>query len=185
MKNRVKEFRLMRGWTVDMLAEKSGLSKSQISRIENAKRGWSVESLGLIADALGVTVAQLLATSDAWIKAPIFGTVGDCGTVQGATLDEPELIDVPAAYGEVLALRVESDSLYPRYLRGEHILVRAAFVDPKAALGKECLVFLTGGRALLRTVTAGSKSRLYTLTSHNHPPRIDVPLASCRVVLRF
>jgi transcriptional regulator with XRE-family HTH domain len=185
MKNRGREFRKMRGWTVDTLAEKTGLSKSQISRIENEKRGWSVESLNVIADAMGVSVAELLSTSDAWIKAPIFGTVGDCGTVAAMTLDTPEEIDVPAAYGDVLALRVESDSLYPRYLRGEHVLCRAAVVDPKQATGKECLVFLTGGRALLRVVNLGTKPRLYTLTSHNHPPRVDVAIATCRIVLRF
>lgn len=170
---------------MEELAEHAGLSKSQISRIETDERDPSVESLKAVADALGVSIAQLLETSDAWQQAPIFGTIGEGGMLQACEHAEVQYLTVPAAYGELLVLRVGSDSLYPRYNKGEHVLCAKDTVDPKGVLGRECLVHLANGRAMLRMVHAGSKPNTYNLTSHNQPPLNDVAVVSCRPVVRF
>jgi transcriptional regulator with XRE-family HTH domain len=64
MRNRVQEVRLQRGWTLEELAEKAGLSTSQVSKVENGKRGWSVTSLESLAKALGVDVSELFHAAD-------------------------------------------------------------------------------------------------------------------------
>jgi transcriptional regulator with XRE-family HTH domain len=53
---RVREFRLRRGWTVGRLAEECGLSKSMLSKIENAQSSPSLGTLARLSEALAVPV---------------------------------------------------------------------------------------------------------------------------------
>jgi transcriptional regulator with XRE-family HTH domain len=186
MRTRVKEFRESRGWTVAELATRSGLSESQVNRIENDKREPSMESLQALASAFGCEVVDLLATTDAWQHVPMFGIIGDGGCVRPYENDDgPQTVKAPAAHGELLALLVESDSLYPRYLRGEIVLIpKTELADCADAVGKECLVYLPNGKAMLRFVQAGTKPNHFTLVAHNRPPMTDVSLVTCRPVLR-
>jgi transcriptional regulator with XRE-family HTH domain len=56
----VRALRLARGWSLDELAGRSGVSKGMVVQIENARTNPSVGTLCRIADAYGVTVARLL-----------------------------------------------------------------------------------------------------------------------------
>jgi transcriptional regulator with XRE-family HTH domain len=53
---RVREFRLRHGWTVGRLAEVCGLSKSMLSKIENAQTSPSLATLARLSEALAVPV---------------------------------------------------------------------------------------------------------------------------------
>ncbi len=53
---RVREFRLRHGWTVGRLAEECGLSKSMLSKIENAQSSPSLATLARLSEALAVPV---------------------------------------------------------------------------------------------------------------------------------
>jgi len=53
---RVREFRLKRGWTVGGFAEICGLSKSMLSKIENAQASPSLATLARLSEALAVPV---------------------------------------------------------------------------------------------------------------------------------
>ncbi|MDQ3576414.1 MAG: XRE family transcriptional regulator [Actinomycetota bacterium] len=53
---RVREFRHGHGWTVGMLARKSGLSKGMLSKIENAQSSPSLATLARLSTALSVPV---------------------------------------------------------------------------------------------------------------------------------
>jgi transcriptional regulator with XRE-family HTH domain len=53
---RVREFRLRHGWTVGRLAELCGLSKSMLSKIENAQTSPSLATLARLSEALSVPV---------------------------------------------------------------------------------------------------------------------------------
>ncbi len=171
---------------MDQLAEKSGVSKSQISRIEGELRGWSIDSLTKIAEAFGISPTDLLILSDAWFDAPILGVLIDGGYFTAAPNGSvQETVKAPAALGDILALRVETDSLNPRYSRGEHVLIQKEPADLKAVLGRECLAFLANGHAVLRFVIKGSRPRLYTLTAHNLPPMRDMTILTCRPVVRL
>jgi len=189
MKNRVKEIRKRKGLSLEKLAELTGLSRGQLSRIENEKRGWSVDSLGAIAQALGVTVKDLLDTTGAWQDVPIFGLIEDGGRFQPCG-DAPSKakkaakVKAPAAYGDMIALRVISDSLYPRYHRGDTIFCTKEPVDLADCVGKECLVWLDNGEAYIRFVQLGTKPRHYSLMAHNQPPLTDVAILSARPIIR-
>ena len=58
--NAIKVFRNHRGLTQAALAELTGLSKVYISQIETGNRGGSTETLKTIADALNVTLDELV-----------------------------------------------------------------------------------------------------------------------------
>ena len=58
---RLKELRRSKGWTQDKLAETSGVAVRTIQRLE-AGEDASLDTLGLLADALGVPVAELFTT---------------------------------------------------------------------------------------------------------------------------
>lgn len=48
-----------KGWTQEMLAHKSGISRSRISDIERGKEAFKIDSLMLIAKALGIDYRML------------------------------------------------------------------------------------------------------------------------------
>lgn len=64
MKNRIREHRKARGWTIEHLADVVGTSKGHISGIETGKRDASIAMLRTIATALGITEVDLFAPED-------------------------------------------------------------------------------------------------------------------------
>ena len=56
---KIKELRLKQNLTVAQLADKSGLSKGFISRLENFRINASIKALNRVASALGVQLAEL------------------------------------------------------------------------------------------------------------------------------
>lgn len=61
--NRIREYRKERGFSQEILAEKSGVSTNTISRIEGGQMAMSVEILQKIVKALGVDANTLLGVS--------------------------------------------------------------------------------------------------------------------------
>ena len=57
--NLLKQRRL-KGWTQEQLAERSGVSRSRISKMENGKENFNIESLLLIAQSLEIDFIELL-----------------------------------------------------------------------------------------------------------------------------
>jgi transcriptional regulator with XRE-family HTH domain len=60
MKYRIREHRKRHGWTLDHLAELSGLSKGYLSLLEGGKRDPSAESLRSLAAAFSVDVTEMI-----------------------------------------------------------------------------------------------------------------------------
>lgn len=61
---RIKAAREMCGMTQTQLAEKSGVSRATICGLENGnERVTTTKTLGKLADALGVTVDELISTA--------------------------------------------------------------------------------------------------------------------------
>lgn len=60
MKNKLKEFREMKGVSQEELAEKSGISRTTISELETEKKEVTTNiTLEKIAEALGVKVSDI------------------------------------------------------------------------------------------------------------------------------
>lgn len=181
---RLKEIRKTAGLTMQQLSKLSGVSQSQISRIETGATGWSMDSLVAIAGALQVPVVELLDATGAWAEVQVFGHVGANGHVAPlGNANEGETIKVPAAFGLVLAVRVLGDHLWPRYGDGDLILCTHISRDALSCVGREALVTVDPGVSMLRTVQAGADRKHFVLTSHNGPPIHDAKILSCRPVV--
>ena len=57
--NLLKQRRL-KGWTQEQLSERSGVSRSRISKMENGKENFNIESLFVIAQSLEIDFIELL-----------------------------------------------------------------------------------------------------------------------------
>ena len=184
--NRIKELRKQKGMTVETLAERAGYSTGHVNNIENHKKGFTPRSLKKIAAALGVRPSELLDTSNAWQEVPVLGYIGEKGIFRPSAVEdthEPPLVKVPLALGEVIALQVQGNALYPRYDEGATIICARAPTPPEEGVGHECYVVLANGISQIRHLDQGSGEDLYNLTFHNQPPVLNVALMNCRPVL--
>ena len=59
----VREARLERGWTLDQLASRSGVSKGMVVQIEQARTNPSIGTLSKIGEAIGVSLSDLVDTA--------------------------------------------------------------------------------------------------------------------------
>jgi len=57
---RIRQIRINRGWTQENLAAKAGMDFTSIGAAERGVRNLSLKSLARVADALGVTMAELV-----------------------------------------------------------------------------------------------------------------------------
>jgi transcriptional regulator with XRE-family HTH domain len=74
--NRLHAMRESRGWTLEELAERTGLSKAYLSRLEGGDRQPSIAALLTVANAFGVSIAALFEQPD---------DSADCIIVRGDT----------------------------------------------------------------------------------------------------
>jgi transcriptional regulator with XRE-family HTH domain len=61
---RIREFRKKRGLTLEQLAERSQLTQSVLSKVENSRVTPSLAALSRIAEALGVSLSELVSGID-------------------------------------------------------------------------------------------------------------------------
>lgn len=61
---RIRSLRKARGWSLDSLAERAGISPSQLSRIETGHRRLSLDQLTAIAESLGKSLDELVESPD-------------------------------------------------------------------------------------------------------------------------
>jgi transcriptional regulator with XRE-family HTH domain len=64
VRQRIRSLRLARGWTLDSLAARCGISPSTLSRIETGQRRIALDQLVPLARALGTTLDQLVEPPD-------------------------------------------------------------------------------------------------------------------------
>jgi transcriptional regulator with XRE-family HTH domain len=98
----VRALRQARGWSLDELSGRSGVSKGMVVQIEAARTNPSVGTLCRIADAFGVTIARLLEpTADRTVRvtaakdAPLLwrGGYGGFARLLGG-LNDPDIVEL-------------------------------------------------------------------------------------------
>jgi DNA-binding XRE family transcriptional regulator/quercetin dioxygenase-like cupin family protein len=77
--HRLHAMRESRQWTLDALAERTGLSKAYLSRLESGARQPSIGVLCTIAKSFGVSISTLFEQPD---------EVADCVIIRGGSVDE-------------------------------------------------------------------------------------------------
>ncbi|KKJ93849.1 helix-turn-helix domain-containing protein [Micromonospora sp. HK10] len=98
----VRELRAARGWSFEELAGRSGVSKGMLVQIEAARTNPSIGTLCRVADAFGVTIAELLEPAErssvritATVDAPVLwrGTHGGTARLLNG-LGGPDLVEL-------------------------------------------------------------------------------------------
>jgi transcriptional regulator with XRE-family HTH domain len=146
---RLRALRSQRGWSLDDLGERAGLSASTISRIETGKRTVGLDVLVPLARALGVRLDELVADDDD-------GDVVIRPTATGSDDATVWALSRPGASTAAIKVRLRPSRRRP---------------EPQVHPGHDWLFVLTGtveltlGERLL-TVQAGEAAEFSTMTPH-------------------
>ena len=168
-----------RGTNPTAACEASGAGRNFM---DNIKKGSipSVAKVQLLADYLGVTTSELLgeaaAASPNALRIPVLGTI-PAGIPLEAIEDIQDWEEIPAAWGsgdrQYFGLRVKGDSMYPRYLEGDTVILRK---ETTCESGDDCAVLVNGeGATIKQVIRKGDGSLELRPTNPAYPPRIYSP----------
>lgn len=146
------------GLNQDELAKKLHISRSSIAMYESNARIPTTSTLSRYASLFGVSTDYLLGTrhdnngSSNSIIINVYGRV-PAGIPLEAIEDiqdteELSLKDYQTSK-DYIGLIVDGDSMYPKYLKGDTIIVE---VTPQCENGEDCVVYVNGYDATLKTV---------------------------------
>jgi len=171
--------------TLEVLAEKIGLSVSQVSRFESGKRRPHVDEIRKIAAVLEVGVADIFPdfAEGKTEEIPVYGYAGAREVVDIIPSDDQGPID------EVQPLRAEDGfravvvrghSMLPAFRDGDVLFFREDHIPIDQLIGRDCIILTEDKeRAYVKRIMKGSKKGHYTLLSY--APGID-PLPDVKVL---
>lgn len=149
---RVGEYRRDRNWTLAALAEKVGLSTTQLSRIESGTRQPSVGTLIEIAHAFGVSLSRL---------------VDEQYTATYQLVRIADRVAVPSANGILTSLGGDFPALQP-----VHLSIPPAAEAPDAHHGGEEWLYVLSGAVDVRiggdTVSVAEGDAIHFLSGTTH-----------------
>lgn len=175
----IKFLRNSKGISQQGLADKVGIDRSTISRIENDEIDTTIDNAIKIADALNVTIDDLLCKdlrfdngsiididSDT-ILIPVLGTI-KAGIPIEAQENILEYVDIPKKWlkgnKSFYGLKISGDSMYPKYNEND-IVIFEQNGDYELANRKDCAVMVNGFDATFKNVTITDNG--ITLTPFN------------------
>jgi DNA-binding transcriptional regulator YiaG len=99
-----------------------------------------------------------------------------------------EIMLVKAELGNCIEMKVTDDLMQPAYEKGDYVLGRRKTENIEQLIGEDCIIELSDGRILLRTIEEKCPEGRFTLNVFNgHPARDvmhDVELVSAAKVIR-
>ena len=195
---RLRELRQTMGLTQGELAQQMGIPQNTLSTYETGRHEPDYELLKKFADFFDVTTDYLLGHEHASkampvIRIPVLGSIP-----AGIPLEAiEEILDwegIPQEMArggkEYFALRVSGDSMYPKILDGDTVIVRR---QPVCESGQDCVVYVNGDDATLKTVRLHEDGRLTIQpVNPNYAPRTftakevhDLPVTIAGVVVEL
>jgi len=154
LKNRIREYRKQRGWTIRDLAVQVGTSDATISRLETHQLSMSTDWLLKFADVFDVHPADLLEQAE---RPPVrlVGSVDAAGALAPA-LDR--FIDFPAPGENTVAVRLTG--AHPPFAEGDYLFGRQLAEGERArAVGRYCFAQTEAGRLVIgRLIDAGGRA---------------------------
>lgn len=143
------------------IAEQLGVSPQTLNTWTQGKAIPRMGKIQLLADFFQVDKTDLLEDignnltpiqlGDS-ISIPVFGSV-PAGIPIEAIQDISDYIDIPKSWTnggkEYFALTVKGDSMYPKYLDGDVVVIR---VEEDCESGQDCVVYINGYDATLKKV---------------------------------
>ena len=167
-----------------------GVSSQTITDWKKGKSHSYYQKLPLIADALDIDLNWLidgtgekpsqkkeaLDPSLSSCLIPVLGTI-PAGIPLEAIEDIQDWEEIPASWGSgdrhYFGLRVKGDSMYPRYLDGDTVILRK---ETTCESGDDCAVLVNGEEATIKQIIRkGDGSLELRPTNPAYPPRIYSP----------
>lgn len=157
----IKRLRERYNLTQDELGEIAGVSGGAVSTWERGTAEPRMGAIQRMSDHFGISKSDIVDDIDynvepvklsSSITIPVYGRV-PAGTPIEAIEDVDEYIDVPAEFAKggkkLFGLKVKGDSMYPKYLDGDIIVVRE---ESDCESGQDCVVYVNGYDATLKKV---------------------------------
>lgn len=173
--DRLSALRKRRYSTAAAAADALGKANSTYTQHENGLREISRNAAIEYARFFGTTVDYILRgkgqqTAGKSFTLPMLGKVGAGAVVDlvaeevpGAPLDE-----VRISFDGDFVLEITGDSMWPRFMPGERIVVEGQPVNPESLVGRYAVVQVEeDGRRLLKRILKGDRIGTVNLWSHN------------------
>lgn len=148
----LKNLRKERKLTQDEVAQKIGVSRTSYLKYEKGTHEPDFDTLKKISELFSVDCNELIGTTKKSVKRiPILGSVqagiptDACEYIEGYEEIPNELAET----GSYIALRVKGDSMSPRILPGDIVIVR---LQQDIESGETAVVFVDGGEATVKKV---------------------------------
>ena len=132
--DRIKKYRLSLGISQVSLADKAAISKQTLYKYENGIiTNISTDKIEVIASALNTTPADLMGWTDDHamprakaVRIPVLGRVAAGIPINAIEeiLDWEEIPEEMARQGEFFGLQIKGDSMSPRIMNGDVVIVR-------------------------------------------------------------
>lgn len=173
----LRQLRKQKGLSMKELGQIFGVAESTVSQYETGKRDPDYETLLKLSEYFHVSVDYLLRgvaphEPNAAIRIPVLGSIPAGIPLEAIEniLDWEEIPEEMVRGGwEYFALRVSGDSMYPKILDGDTVIVRC---QPTCESGQDCVVYVNGNDATLKTVKLCDDGSLTILPANpNYAPR--------------
>lgn len=156
---RLQELLDKKDWKQKELAKKTGVTEVTISRYLSGERSPRVEVVKQIAEALNVSTDYLLGNSNIpnesmrkkGIRINVYGSI-PAGIPIETIEDIDDWEEIPEEWTKggkkYIALKVKGDSMYPKYLEGDIVIV---LLQSDFTSGQDVIAYVNGFEATLKT----------------------------------
>lgn len=168
--------------TMDELAEKLNkkyslnINKSMISKWETGTSSPSLNFVQAYAKEFNLDMNRLLNIEvdeeyNESIPIPVYGSI-PAGTPLEAVSDIQGYVDIPTKWTrgnkEFIALKVVGDSMYPKYLDGDTVIIQ---LQKDSEFGQDCACYVNGYDATLKRVEKLEDGIKLIPLNPNYPPK--------------
>lgn len=154
---KIRQLRKEQGWTQKQLSEKLHVGKTTVSNYETGYSEPDIDMLNKMAKLFNVSVDTILGNKNPvegqdYITINVYGSIPagipieaieDISDTEDLSLKE---YDKSKTY---LGLKVDGDSMYPKYLDGDTVVIEKC---PDCESGTDAAVYVNGYEATLKTV---------------------------------
>ena len=175
---RIKEKREQRRMTLDELSKLVGVTRQTLSRYETGViNNIPSDMIESIASALHTTPAQLMGWDDegtpkkpAGVKIPVLGCVPAGIPLEAieSIIDYEEIPIEMARTGEFFGLQIKGDSMAPRILDGDVVIVKR---QPTVESGEIAIIMVNGDDATCKRVMHHENGLSLVSNNTAYPPR--------------
>lgn len=143
------------GLTQNDIANHLGISRQAYANYETGKREPDINTLLSLAEFFNVSVDTLLGNKKSaprkGVKIPVLGNVAAGVPIEAITdiEDYEEITEEMAEQGEYVALKIHGDSMLPRMLDGDVVIVK---IQDTIESGETAIVLVNGGDATCKRI---------------------------------